>query len=796
MKTGFPVLCCRVLFLSAAFPVYASDVQVLSGGSVSLPGRAVSLVPFIRTADWKINTTPIGLRDKEDVPGAAAFILAASQVPYADCLVSATDTVSGAVRLGFGYKCRRPVSNGMLGVRLKLSAKTFKGCRWRLGDSSGVFPENKGSRGAKAEGRRMELDMPEGRRFTLVFDAPTEMQWIDNRNWGSDAFIVTFGRLSPFNVSKGDAFNISFTLSDASGKRLDLTFARRHTVKEGEDWVGIDYVKDIVPGSALDFSGFSGMAGPAGRHGWLKNAGGHFEFERLPGVRQRFYGVNLCSDANYPDAALADEMVERWTRLGYNTIRFHHHDGAWRRKKEQFDYFMHRAIVKGLYITTDLYVSRRVKWEDVGVDRKGEMPVWMYKAMCLFHEPTFRDFMSYVREFMEHVNPHTGRRYADEPGMPFISVVNEGALDGVWSRLKAEPLFAEEWRRWHAKNPKGGMLDYMTDRERVFMERFRRFWREDLKAKAMLTNQNRGPFSDALNRVKLDLYDYVDRHFYRGHPKFPLALWKLPSYVGQGNPLKDGELFLKQLSDAQVDGLPFAVSEWNCGAPSSYRALGALAFGSYAASCGWDAAWRFAYSHRAAKMREGRHEMGFFDLATDPLNQASDRAAVSLFLRQDGIEKGSSMIVDRDAGAISVSTRRTCGIYAERGDVTAGPLSCSLRDVPANVSAISLDGAPLERSGRILLLHLTDVQPDGAVYSDPTLTQLLDWGKGGCLARAGSADVRLRVAGSGRYTVHAVGTDGARKRVVPSRLCGGVLSFTAQVRQPFGGCFHYEIIRR
>ena len=45
---------------------------------------------------------------------------------------------------------------------------------------------------------------------------------------------------------------------------------------------------------AADFSGWRLQDAPAGKYGWLKRAGGHFEFEgRSVGERVKFYGVNL-----------------------------------------------------------------------------------------------------------------------------------------------------------------------------------------------------------------------------------------------------------------------------------------------------------------------------------------------------------------------------------------------------------------------------------------------------------------------------------------------------------------------
>ena len=72
------------------------------------------------------------------------------------------------------------------------------------------------------------------------------------------------------------------------------------TVSEGKQWVRLRNYKDIVAGSALDFSSQHLQEAPAGKYGWLKAVGGSFEFEKRPGQACRFYGVNLCFTANYP----------------------------------------------------------------------------------------------------------------------------------------------------------------------------------------------------------------------------------------------------------------------------------------------------------------------------------------------------------------------------------------------------------------------------------------------------------------------------------------------------------------
>ena len=47
------------------------------------------------------------------------------------------------------------------------------------------------------------------------------------------------------------------------------------------------------------------------------------------------------------------------------------------------------------------------------------------------------------------------------------------------------------------------------------------------------------------------------------------------------------------------------------------------------------------------------------------------------------------------------------------------------------------------------------------------------------------------------FTIFALGTDGRREREVPAAFnpASGALRFTASVRQSFGACLAYEVVR-
>ena len=66
-----------------------------------------------------------------------------------------------------------------------------------------------------------------------------------------------------------------------------------------------------------------------------------------------------------------------------------------------------------------------------------------------------------------------------------------------------------------------------------------------------------------------------------------------------------------------------------------FRGVGGIMTGAMGALQDWDGLWRFAYSHNEEGLRDRKGFPGYFDVAGDPLGQASDRASVCLFLRGD-----------------------------------------------------------------------------------------------------------------------------------------------------------------
>jgi hypothetical protein len=298
----------------------------------------------------------------------------------------------------------------------------------------------------------------------------------------------------------------------------------------------------------------------------------------------------------------------------------------------------------------------------------------------------------------------------------------------------------------------------------------------------------------------------------------------------------------------RVAGKPFTVSELDMVAPNQYRGEMGLLVGTVAASQDWDAITRFAYAHNAQRLVSPQ-PMGNFDLSADPLNMATERAVVMLYLRKhlttvlpkatwlisgtnmgarnfdpplqgalmsyalqssltQGDPSGVSPVQDNGIKAtpdgrvvadlyrdkFTVNTPMTCGFIAQPGvAMTAGALRGTAAGSRATVWVSSLDGRPLTNSRRMLLTHLTDLQNANAVFSSQSRQLMTDWGTLPYVAADGSVSVTLQMSSTSRAKVFRLDFTGRRIANVPFPKTSSGITFNATVRGPNGATFYYEI---
>ena len=832
------------------------------GGSLELTAPGVLLQPCLRPNNW---TARYPLEDGFDAPvkDAHAFYFvpdARKDGPVvrgtarfrstADGGVAATWTMASGARVVVGADLRLPQwQDGALETDAGTVALAATNAFGQVFDRDVRSVAVKDAAGAV----RLRLDFPR----------PVRARLSKERDWG----LVKY--------------DLRFSLGDVSGtNRLDavihgggaLAFREEgpQTIVAGKDWIPFAAAIDVKAGSALDFSSFRGTDAPAGRYGAVVAKGEHFEFEKRPGVPVRFYGINVCGDANCPSPEESKAFAATLRKLGYNAIRFHHHESSLVKPDAakgsteldpqamaRFDALVAACVENGIYLTTDLFVSRApIAYRSIGIDRDGNVQMNEFKYLVQVHEGAHSNYVAFARNFLSHVNPHTGRRYADEPALALLSLVNEGNMSGV------------QW----AGRTFGLLKDYskeaMAACEAKFAARMRKFLREEMGYRGLLTNMNNYFWDDDPpgEKVRAEQFDYSDDHFYVDHPRFIGRDWRLPSSCPNTNPLQGADLGTQRLASTRPRGLPFTITEYNFSGPGRFRGVGGILTGALGARQDWAGLLRFAWSHGKYGLTHAK-ELGYFDMSGDPLGLAAERASICLFLRGDlapaepeatflfppakvadtkrtpgslapywaldwaawGAKIGTTVAdrapagtevlatypdapsqeaearlralptggvkIDPKAGAFTLDTPRTCGGFAEGGRVAAGPFQADLGTVPATIWASSLDGAPVASARHLLLTHLTDVQNSGIRYADAGLRILLDWGRGPHLMRAGKAQVSLAVA-AGDWKVWALAPSGERVRQVAATYADGRLAFTADVAaDPANATFLYELER-
>lgn len=529
-------------------------------------------------------------------------------------------------------------------------------------------------------------------RITIDFPKKLPVLWQDSRQWG-DSIGLRIGANSetPESWEGGVPYEVSFTITFPQ----NIVFDREKPIfiTAGDEWIPLKSLLEIQPGSALDFTDVVKIHAPAGKFGWTKAVGQNFEFEGMPGVSQRFYGVNFCFSAHNITPEQSEILAERLARLGYNAVRYHHYERNIcitnkigdstqlnPEKMVMFDAMFNAMKKRGLYATTDLYVSRDVYATEIWPDQpdpKEKIKGQNFKRLCMLLPSAMENWKKFARNFMTHRNPHTGLTYAEDPSLNLISLINEGTIDVFGNpAYNEDPRFRKAyfdklnaWLKTQYKSTeernnawdtpdlpeildkfpeKPGpewsrdLTKFYYDLESAMFREMNAFLKDELKCKALITNLNCGGIRAWSMKARAD-HEYLDNHFYVDHPSFIKNPWSLPSRCSNESVVKRGLPGGNSLSFSRYLDKPFTVTEFNYSGPGRYRSVGGILTGCLAAIQNWNGMWRFAYSHGSQMF--SHRAATYFDLVGDPLNQAAERAVICLYLRGDLPEAKHSIAV-------------------------------------------------------------------------------------------------------------------------------------------------------
>ncbi len=449
---------------------------------------------------------------------------------------------------------------------------------------------------------------------------------------------------------------------------------------------------------------------PAGRHGRVGARDGRLVAE--DGTRMRFWGCNLVFGAAFPPPEDAPVLAERLARAGCNLVRVHHADSP--HGPAYFDYAQPRADglplhaehmarfdrlfaelrTRGLYLHLDLYTLRHFLPAEGAPEglRPGQKHVLMYDDRLQ------RLYFATVARLLDHRNPHTGLRYADDPAVAVVQLLNEQSMQW-WDGPPSAPEFLDRlrgrWNRWllhryggrapleavwqsPATAPGGAALAPDEDPglgtvrlpdfgswhersqalrtarrrdERLFLWEvqvdFGRRGRAVLDALGYgglmnLSNLPNGPAGLYALAAPEGRADLTENNAYWDHPQGgfgpPVRHHRLPMVAA--HPAFTRQPFARNLilslATGRVVGRPFIATEVYQAAANPWRAEMPLWLAAYACLQDWDGVLLFSYSHAGVEAQRRRDRLtGSFDAWNDPAVWDVLPAAALLFRRGD-----------------------------------------------------------------------------------------------------------------------------------------------------------------
>lgn len=207
------------------------------------------------------------------------------------------------------------------------------------------------------------------------------------------------------------------------------------------------------------------IEGPAGAHGRVTRDGDRLMEHGRP---LKLWGTNICYANSAPGKDKAVAITAWYVKMGLNALRHHKHlDGpGWQgmqsadsvvvfdpAKLDRFDYFnslLKQAGITFLHSPTfgtkfgPADKDRIPYWQELGAfDDKRTRIELSPNATALSREISDLQIEQTVN-FLTHTNPYTGLRYADEPQLFAVELVNEGTpLFGVNTVLQQSPTLRQ-----------------------------------------------------------------------------------------------------------------------------------------------------------------------------------------------------------------------------------------------------------------------------------------------------------------------------------------------------------------
>jgi hypothetical protein len=456
-------------------------------------------------------------------------------------------------------------------------------------------------------------------------------------------------------------FFIALILGTQEKQNIDLRIPPEITK---DQWFTINTKDDFSP-SMIDANHW--LDAPAGKYGVLQQKGDHFEFTN--GKRIKFWGVNIADKRCFPKHAEADRLAAYWAKYGVNAVRFHKF--TWdltenmngsiisdSSKFELLDYLTDKIKERGIYFGWSHIYGLRVQpgdsskllaYQEIKNLGSGHLKGSTYNLV--YFAPDLQDLsINLTVSMLNHVNPYTGMKYADDPAFCFLEFNNEDNLffASAHSRIMAAPtykkLIQEMFSEWLLKkyNSQQGLENaWGIEAMNAFPDACNE---EDLSRNNIYPMANHGILSSKfiddnpklqkriwdtarfLYETQNSFYDRFEKAVRKTGYKGPIVAsgWQagdniahlynlhsdyLHGFIDRHNYYGGGRAGVKAMVDEpgmgllssglqQVKDRPFALSEWISVMPNEWLTEAAPLVAVYGMGLqGWDASYSYASNH-------------------------------------------------------------------------------------------------------------------------------------------------------------------------------------------------------
>ncbi|NJN26478.1 MAG: hypothetical protein HC819_11120 [Cyclobacteriaceae bacterium] len=463
---------------------------------------------------------------------------------------------------------------------------------------------------------------------------------------------------------------------------------------------------------------------PAGKHGFVMMQGDKLVFEDETPVK--FWGTNLASQLPFMAHDEAIVWANFLSRFGFNGVRFHkftweatdgqHSTIITPENWQNHDYLCNELRKKGIYYGwSHIYGHRVLPGDSSRLVAYSELAATIFPwshlngstaALVNFAEDLQALNIELTVNMLNHVNPHTGLRYADDPALSFIEFQNEdnifwGAIEetlhqtpayrallcqkfSLWLKAKygtdkalrlawnneglpeGESMLRENiypqpnhglfsWEYEQAVKDNRPVKQHILDKaEFLYLEQLK-FYRKF--ESAIRSTGYKGPLVGSCWQAGAGL-----AHLLNLHADAEVGMIDRHNYFGggQGHQLQPGKFdnaaMVSKIGSGlygaglqQVSGRPFAFSEWMSLIPNEWTAESSPIIAAYGLGLqGWDASYVFATDMPHYTRTIQSH--GIYN-ATSPTQMALYPALSRMIYRGD-IEEGQTVVnrkVDIDA---------------------------------------------------------------------------------------------------------------------------------------------------